>query len=250
MSQLMTPYGDHLCNPELVKEARRKMSANFTKLAFVPGGDPSMTGGGGAPPPGGDPSMGGGAPPMDPSMMGGPPPGGDPSGGGAPPMDPSMMGMPPMPPPGGGGGGDPAMTAKMDQILQAVQGGSAQSGSNMAGQIKPKIDVNVAIMQMSKMIARIADALGVKIPASEMIATPTDLTQMAAKQQSGGQQDSAMGAPGGMPPMGGQPDMGGAPPGGGGKAAADAGVAYSHKGLEETMNKAAMIASLRRRPAA
>lgn len=246
MSQLMTPYNDHLCNPEMVKEARRRMAA-FTKLAFVPGGDPSMTGGGappggdpsgggGAPPPGGDPS-GGGAPPMDPSG----------GGGGAPPMDPSMMGMPPPPP--AGGGGDPAMTAKMDQILQAVQGGSAQSGSNMAGQIKPKIDVNVAIMQMSKMIARIADALGVKIPASEMIATPNDLTQMATKQQTGGQQDSAM-APGGVPPMGGMPDMGGAPPGGGGKAASDAGMAYSHKGLEETMNKAAMIASLRRRRAA
>lgn len=186
---------------------------------------------------------------MDPSMMG---------GGGAPPMDPAMMGggMPPPPPPsGGGGGGDAGVTAKLDQLIQLMQGGGAgaQSGANQAGQLKPKIDVNVAIMQMSKMIARIADTLGVQIPASEMIATPNDLTSMANKQQAGGQQDAAMGGggpPGGISPMGGMPGMEAGPGGGGaGKSANDrvqGGRAYSHSSLEETMNKAAAISKLRK----
>jgi hypothetical protein len=191
--------------------------------------------------------MGGGGGPMDPSMM-----------GGAPPMDPSMMGGGggPMPPPAGGGG-DPAVTAKLDQLIQMMQGGGigAQSGMTQGGQIKPKIDVNVAIMQISKMLARIADALGVKIPASEMIATPNDLTGMAAKQQAGGLQDAANGAPGGIPPMPPMPDMTAGPPGGGGggKAAADrsrhrvqGGQPFDPSGLMETMNKAAAIMKLRR----
>jgi hypothetical protein len=52
--------------------------------------------------------------------------------------------------------------------------------------IKPKIDVNVEIMKMNKMIARIADSLGVQIPAAEMVGTSEDLTQMAQGQETAG----------------------------------------------------------------
>lgn len=137
-------------NPELLKLARAHV-----KSAFVPAGDPSM---------GGDPAAaaGGGAPPMDPAAA-----------GGAPPMDPAAA---------GGGGGDPlAMLQPM--IQQAVQSAMASSGGGGGGggeaAIKPKIDVNVEIMQIKKMLAKIVDALGIQIPAQDMVATPEDLTQMA-----------------------------------------------------------------------
>lgn len=126
-------------------------------------------------------------------------------------MDPAMMGgmppMPPPPPPGGGGGDIASLTAKMDQLMQLMQGGGigAQSGANQAGMLKPKIDINVEILKMNKILARIADALGVHIPAYEMVATPQDLTSMANQQQSTGQQDAAMG--GAIPPMGGMSGM-------------------------------------------
>jgi hypothetical protein len=73
-------------------------------------------------------------------------------------------------------------------IQQAVQQAmmSAGGGGGMGGEggaIKPKIDVNVALMQILKIQARIADALGIQIPASEMVATSGDLTQMATQQQ-------------------------------------------------------------------
>lgn len=186
-------HDDHVINPELLKLASNRLR----KRAFVPGGDPSM--GGGAPP-GGDPMAGGGgAPPMDPSMM-----------GGAPPMDPSMMGGAPPPPPSGGGG-DPAVGAKLDQLLQLMQGGvGGQSGGNAAGQIKPKIDVNVEIMKLNKMVARIADALQVHIPAHEMVATPQDLTAMANQQAASGQQDAAMAGGGAIGQMPGMDPMAGA----------------------------------------
>lgn len=242
---------NHLINPHMLKLARDTFQSAYPglrKAAFVPGGDPSM--GGGAPPPGGDPS-------------GGMPPGGDPSGGGgAPPPDPSMMGGDPSggggappPPPPPSGGSDPAMLAKMDQMISMMgAGGGGGSGQNAAGQIKPKIDVNVAIMQMSKMIARIADALGVKIPASEMIATPDDLTGMANKQMAGGQEDATMapggagGAPGGIPPMQGMSDMSAGP----GKTAADKpkwnnGNAYDYAGLADTSSTASAILRFRNR---
>lgn len=201
-------FDDHLINPELLKLANARLrAASLNKRAFVPGGDPSMGGGGGAPPMdpammGGMPPGGGGMPPMDPAMMG---------GGGMPPMDPAMMGggMPPPPPPPPGGDMS-GIGAKLDQLIQLMQGGAvgAQSGANSAGQIKPKIDINVEIMKLNKMVARIADALQVHIPAHEMVATPQDLTAMAQQQQAGGQQDAAMG--GAIGPMPGMDPMQGA----------------------------------------
>ena len=137
-------------NPHLLNQARGQV-----KRAFVAAGDPAMggdpmAGGGGAPPM--DPAMAGGAPPMDPAMA-----------GGAPPMDP-MAQIQPM----------------IDQAVQAAMaagGGAAGGGAGPA--IKPKIDVNVELMQIKKLLARIADAMGVQIPAAEMVATPEDLGQMA-----------------------------------------------------------------------
>jgi hypothetical protein len=179
-------------NPELVGLALDNLSkfAKEEKRAFVPAGDPAMMGG--------DPAMMGG----DPAMMGGPPPPGgppmDPAMGGAPPMDPAMGGGPPMDP----------MAAIQPMIEQAVQAAMASQGGGMGGgvgsegQIKPKIDVNIEIMQMKKILAKISDALGIQIPAADMVATPEDLTAMA---QGGSAGAGAMAGEGGAPPSAIQP---------------------------------------------
>lgn len=137
-----------------------------------------------------DPAAGGGGGmPMDPAAAG---------GGGAMPMDPAAGGMPPAPPEGGGG--DPAALEML--INKAVQNAMMQNGGGGAGAgggaggIKPKIDVNIEIMQMKKMLAKIIDALGVHMPATEMAVDGSDLDQLAAEQQMGG------GAPEGAPEPG------------------------------------------------
>ena len=163
-------------NLELLKQARYNVR-ELEKSAFVAAGDPSMGGdpaamaGGGAPPM--DPAMAGGAPPMDPAMAGGAPPMDPAMAGGAPPMDPAMA-----------GGGDP-MAAIMPMIQQAVQQAMAANGGGGSGPqaggpgIKPKIDVNVEIMQMKKMLAKMMDAMGIHMPVADMVATPEDLNQIA-----------------------------------------------------------------------
>ena len=153
-------------NLELLKQARYNVR-DLEKSAFVAAGDPSM---------GGDPAAAGGAPPMDPAA------------GGAPPMDPAMAGgAPPMDPAAAGGappvGGDP-MAAIMPMIQQAVQQAMAMQGGGSGPQtggpgIKPKIDVNVEIMQMKKMLAKMMDAMGIHMPVADMVATPEDLNQIA-----------------------------------------------------------------------
>ena len=147
-------------NPKLVQLAQHYLDQQ-DKQAFI---DQGAMAGGGAPP-GGDPSAAGGA---DPS-----------AGGGAPPSP----------------GIDPAMIQQM--VQQAVQQSvGSQMGGGMAAAggaaIKPKIDVNVTMLQILKILARIADALGVQIPASEMVATSGDLTSMAQQQQTA---DAGGGAP-------------------------------------------------------
>jgi hypothetical protein len=173
-------------NPELIRQAHEMWAQ---KRGFVAAGDPAM---GGAPP-GGDPAAAGGAPP-----------GGDPAAaGGAPPG-------------AGGGGGDP-MATLMPMIQQMVQQTVAAQGGGMGGQqsgpqqggpgIKPKIDVNVEIMQIKKMLARIVDHLGIHIPAQEMVATPEDLNQIAqggagyAAMTPDGGQKSGLGQIGQISPM-------------------------------------------------
>lgn len=170
-------------NYSLIKVARDVLN----KAAFVPSGDPSMGGAppGGAPPM--DPSMMGGAPPMDPSMM-----------GGAPPMDPSMMGgAPPAPPaPPAPSPMDPGMIQQIvaDEVRKAMGAGGAGAASGGGGGLKPKIDVNVELMQIKHMLAKLADALNVKIPAQDLVATPEKLMAMANGGGSNGGGDSGGGA--------------------------------------------------------
>ena len=49
-------------------------------------------------------------------------------------------------------------------------------------------------MQIKKILAKISDALGIQIPAADMVATPEDLTAMAEGGSAGA---AAMDAPGG-----------------------------------------------------
>lgn len=196
----MSNYGS--VNPELVGLALdnvQKHARAQEKEAFVAAGDPAMMGGdpaamGGAPPAGGppmDPAMAGGAPPMDPAMM-------DPAmAGGAPPADP-LAGLQPM-------------------IQQAVQ--AAMGGMGGEGQIKPKIDVNVEIMQIKKILAKISDALGIQIPAADMVATPEDLTAMASGGPGAGAMEGSGGASA-ISPISGIEPMGAAMPAGPEKAGA------------------------------
>ena len=198
----MSSFSEMIAQAQLVR-------SRLEKQAFLPADasgvqQPGM-------PPGGDPSQMGGAPPeMDPAAMGGMP------GGGAP-MDPAMMGgdpsmgggMAPPPPPGL----DPAMLEQIASAVAAKMGGGAggaAAGGGAAGGIKPKIDVNIALMQILKIQARIADSLGIQIPASEMVATQNDLGQMAQQQQAPPTPDQAIQPiapidPAGMPPAGGAP---------------------------------------------
>lgn len=169
-------------NPELLKQARHFIGSQ--KLAFIAAGDPSL---------GGDPAAAGGAPPMDPAMAGG-----DPAmAGGAPPADPAAA-----------GGGDP-MAALQPMIQAAVReamagmGAGAGGAANGEAAIKPKIDINVEVMQMKKLLAKLCDAMGVQIPAAEMVATPEDLNQMAAGGPGAAAvtPDSGGGAMGAIPPV-------------------------------------------------
>ncbi len=252
--------GYQTVNPALLGLAETNV-ARFAKTpnekrGFVMGGDPMMAGGGdpmaggggapppGGPPPGGDPMAGGGGPPP-----GGPPPGGDPMmGGGPPPGGDPMM--------GGGGGGDPmaALQPMIQQIVQqamAAQGG-AGGPTGAAPGLKPKIDINVEIMQVKKLLAKLCDAMGVAIPAADMVATPEDLNQIAE----GGAGNAAMtpdgGGGGGGPsaikpiaPMGAAMPMGGD----GAKMAVDRhqqqGTAYSNP-FGEITNRAYAILEIQK----
>lgn len=224
-------------NQELLKIARYAVQRKeaFVDAATAGGGDPAAAAAGG------DPAAAG----MDPSMMG---------------MDPAAMGMDPAamggapPPPGGGGVDMNALQTMIQSTVQAAmqgQGGGAGAGAAGAGGLKPKIDVNVALMQLSKMVARIADTLGVSIPASEMIATAPDLNQMAQQQQQ--QQAPQQGAI--QPLQGLQPAFGGGAPGGGGGGGSGggekSGSAFDGRGLTTMSDRAAGLAEvLRKRHAA
>lgn len=221
----------HVCNPELIKSAR----AQLRKTAFVPGGDPSAQGGGG-----------GGAPPMDPAAMGG-------GGGAPPPMDPAAGGGG-----GGGGGGDPlsgimAMMQQMQQQIQTMSQGGGGGAGGAAGGLKPKIDVNVELMQIKNLLAKLCDQAGIQVPAQDMVATQDKLNAMANGQStsSGAQPGGAAGGAGGGAIGGIDPMQGMAPagmPGGGvpGQKAASVGMAFDTSGLGAVRNRAAAIAGIRR----
>jgi hypothetical protein len=239
----MTEYDvDHLINPELLKIARESRQQTRQKQAFVPGGDPSQGGG--------DPAAGGGAPPADPS-----------AGGGAPPPDPSAG--------GGGGGGDVAALQQQiqqmqQQMMMMQQGGGAGGVGGAGGALKPKIDVNAVLLSILKVQARIADQLGVKIPASEMVATQQDLMGLANATQTGGPMPgmdptattgpqggggAAPGDPsggaGGMPPMGGAGDIQGGIKGASARYVEN-GTAFNgnHTRLADNGNRAGAILSM------
>jgi hypothetical protein len=170
---------------QLVKIARQQNKEAFVDPAAAGGAppmDPAMAGG--APPM--DPAMAGGAPPMDPAMM-------DPSMMGMPPMDPSMMAPPA---PVEGGGEDIRAIIKEELAASGLTGASSAS-QEPTGQIKPKIDVNVELLQIKKMLARLSDALGINIPAADMVATSEDLTEMAG----GGPAPAPEAAAGGIDPI-------------------------------------------------
>lgn len=173
-----------------------------------------------------DPAMMGGAP-MDPSMM-----------GGAPPMDPAMMAGAPMDPAMMGGGGAPPTGVSAEEVRAIVQEAMGSGGGGEAGgvsPIKPKIDVNIELLRMNKMLARIADALGVQIPAHEMIATQDDLTSYG--MQSGGA--SAPGGGGGGSAIGAIPPMQGASP-----ELAQGGKTASHDSMFGLRDRASAVAAL------
>lgn len=211
---------------QLAKSRVREKQALVDAATLAGGGDPAAMGG--------DPAMGGG----DPAAMGGDPAamGGDPA---------AMGGAPPAP-------AGPSHEEVQMMIQQAVGAGGGAMGG--AEPIKPKIDINVEVMKMNKMLARIADSLGVQMPAAEMVATQDDLTQMGMGQQTAGGGAAAGGAPqsaiGAIEPMAGaSPAM--AQGGGGGmapKAAQemiDGGTPYEPPaGFEQVRNKAAALAAL------
>lgn len=241
---------EHLINPAQLSSAFNALRRLPTeKRAFVPGGDPSM---------GGDPS-GGGAPP----------PGGDPSGGGMPPGgDPSMGGG--APPPGGGAGGDGGLmqmvTSMQQQIQQMQQGGGMGMQAGAGGgagknPLTPKIDEKAVMLQILKILARIADFLKVPIPATEMVVNQNDMTQLAQASSAGGPMpgmDPSVGGGGGPQPMPGAGAPGGMPPPGPEKMGhdrrqtkkAEDGFAFDTSRLAGISNRAAAIARIQRTRAA
>lgn len=137
-------------NPVLLGLAL-KNAQKYTKEAFVPAGDPAMTGAdpaaGGAPPM--DPSMMGGAPPMDPAMM-------DPSM-----MDPSMMGGPPPM--------DPSMMQPIiDQAVQAALSAQGGGATGAGGAKAPKVDIGAELKDLKQQQAKIMDVLGITMTPSEV----------------------------------------------------------------------------------
>jgi hypothetical protein len=187
-------------------------------------------------PPGGDPMAGG-----DPAAMG-MPPGGDPAAMGMPPGgDPMAGGMPPGDPMAGGG--DP-MAMLQPMIQQAVQQAMAAQGGGMGaggeGGIKPKIDVNVELMQIKNMLAKLVDQAGIQMPAQEMVATEQGLNEMAASPGA----DPSGGGGGGGSAIGGIEPMQGASPALAMKAGHSDGDAYDSSGLFGLHDKASALARL------
>jgi hypothetical protein len=172
-------------NPALIGLALRAAE----KQGFVPGSDPGMTGAADPAAGGGDPSAGGG----DPAAAGGA------AGGG-----------------GGGGGGGLDMSALQQMIQSTVQqsmqmgggmgGGAAGAGKNA---LTPKIDEKAVMLQMLKILARIADHLQIPIPASEMVVNQNDMMGLAQASSTGGPM------PGMDPSAGGGAQQGGGAAGGG-----------------------------------
>lgn len=143
----------------------------------------------------------------------------------------------------------------MQQMQQLQMGGAGGAGAGGAGKnpLTPKIDEKAVLLQILKIQARIADQLGVKIPASEMVVTQNDMQGLAQASTSGAPMpgmDPSAGAPGGgaagggaigsMPGM--DPMQGSGVPGGE-KAGSykGNGTAFDTIGFTDTNNRAAAI---------
>lgn len=102
-----------------------------------------------------------------------------PPGPGGMGADPSQQGNP-----GGGFDVNTLRTIVGEVVQQHMAGGGAAAGPAGAGgpAIKPKIDVNVELMQLKNMVAKILDAMQLPIPAQDMVATPEKLQAMATGQ--------------------------------------------------------------------
>ena len=127
-------------NPVLLGLAlKNAQKYTMDKEAFVPAGDPAMTGA--------DPAAGG-APPMDPAMM-------DPAMmGGAPPMDPAMM--------------QPIIDQAVQAALAAQGGGAAGAGAGAGGAKAPKVDIGAELKDLKQQQAKIMDVLGITMTPSEV----------------------------------------------------------------------------------
>jgi hypothetical protein len=105
-------------------------------------------------------------------------------GGGMPPPPP------PPPPEGGGGGGGQVNQDLVNAIVDGVKEALKSSQNSVTGATnngpvtgqKFKIDIGLEIMKLSKMVARIADALGINIPAQDLIVTPEEVASLQQQQ--------------------------------------------------------------------
>lgn len=61
---------------------------------------------------------------------------------------------------------------------------SPDQGGNGQGPAKVKVDINVELLMIKKLLAKIVDALGIHVPASDLAITGDDVRQLAQSQQS------------------------------------------------------------------
>lgn len=139
---------------------------------------------------------------VDPGMVAG--------GGG----DPAAAGMPPdaaaAPPPGP----DPAiadLSAKVDALASQFSSmGGAAGGAAGANTLKPKVDVNVTLLQILKITTLLAEAAGIQVPPSAMVPTSEGLSQLASMSQSGDFSGVSQSGGGAISPI--EPMQGALPP--------------------------------------
>ena len=137
------------------------------------------------------------------------------------------------------------MEARLAAIEQQLAAGGG-AGAGGVEPIKPKIDVNVVLLQLLKMVAKLCDAQGVPISASEMVQTQDDLTQFGMAQEGtggGGVTEGGAGGAGGgsaiapiSPMQGASPELA--------KGASHVGAGYSDGGFAKLSGRAAMMAAV------
>lgn len=135
--------------------------------------------------------------------------------------DPMAAGAPPEAAPAPPPGPDPMiaeLSAKVDALAsQFSAGGGAAAGAAGGKPLQPKVDVNATLMQILKIVAKIAEGAGIQIPPSDMVPTSQDLTQLASMSQSGNFSGLSQSGGGAIPPI--EPMQGALPPTDGGEKA-------------------------------